>query len=253
MLLPFVGQDRFKSVKNFETRLNKALSTGTNTHQMLDESFLSFFKSNTLQPMRKSIIENSQILENYLHSLNSNIGLHFEKSENHAENKFHIFKMKLISRIKFIFGDPYRLCKLVYHYILQHDFNSLKNEREYYKTNIVDIYNNYKMLIVPEEIIGLPGIGFIEGMFCGSAYIGLRDPMYQDLGLIEGMHYIAYDGSLEDLISKISYYQENENELQRIAANGNDFVMKNFNQEKVAKDFFSNLYELASTNNLKHD
>ena len=45
------------------------------------------------------------------------------------------------------------------------------------------------------------GIGFVEGMACGSAYIGLDDPMYKDIGLIPGKHYIIY-GTLEDLKSR---------------------------------------------------
>ena len=49
-------------------------------------------------------------------------------------------------------------------------------------------------------------LGFVEGMACGSAYIGLDDPMYKDIGLIPGKHYITYDGTLEDLKSKIAYY-----------------------------------------------
>ena len=54
------------------------------------------------------------------------------------------------------------------------------------------------MFVVPEEANDLPGIGFVEGMACGSAYIGLDDGMYKDIGLIPRKHYITYDGTLED-------------------------------------------------------
>lgn len=251
--LPFVAQDRFRSLKDFATRLNKALSTGTNTHKIVEDSFVSFFKSDTLQPMRKTIADNSQILSPYLDSLITNIDAQAGKSKSSVENKTRKSLLKLVAPLKSIFGDPSRLGNLVYKYIFQHDFKSLKNERGYYKIDIVESYNNYKMFIVPEEVIGLPGIGFVEGMFCGSAYIGLRDPMYDDLGLVDGVHYIGYDGTLDDLISKISYYQEHEKELEKIASNGYDFVTGNFNTEKVARDFFTNLYERAAAKNLKND
>jgi hypothetical protein len=63
------------------------------------------------------------------------------------------------------------------------------------KFNIDDEYNKYKMFINAEEVIGLPGIGFVEGMACGTAYIGLRPPMYEDIGMEDRVHYIGYDGS----------------------------------------------------------
>jgi glycosyltransferase involved in cell wall biosynthesis len=111
--------------------------------------------------------------------------------------------------------------------------------------DIVEAYNNYKMFIVPEEIIDMPGIGFIEGMACGCAYIGKVDPMYQGIGLIEGVHYIGYDGTLDDLIAKISYYQEHEEELKVIARQGYNFVSENFNGDLVAKKLIEKLFELA--------
>ena len=97
------------------------------------------------------------------------------------------------------------------------------------------------MFVVPEEANDLPGIGFVEGMACGSAYIGLDDRMYKDIGLIPGKHYITYDGTLEDLKSKIIYYQKNNDELEAIALAGCNFVRKNFNGNSVAKKFYNDL------------
>jgi hypothetical protein len=70
------------------------------------------------------------------------------------------------------------------------------------------------MFIVPEEISGLPGIGFVEGMKCGTAFIGKECKMYSDLGLINGINYIGYDGTIGDLINKIIYYQNSAEELE---------------------------------------
>jgi spore maturation protein CgeB len=77
--------------------------------------------------------------------------------------------------------------------------------------------------------------------------------MYQDLGLVDGIHYIGYDGTLDDLIFKIRYYQKHEEELERIASNGYNFVIQNFNEEKVASDFFAALHEQARYKTFKND
>ena len=62
-------------------------------------------------------------------------------------------------------------------------------------------FNEYKMCLIGEEILGVPGIGFVEGMACGCAYFGKRG-YYEDYGMKEGVHYIAYDGSPDDLLEK---------------------------------------------------
>ena len=99
------------------------------------------------------------------------------------------------------------------------------------------------MHVVGEEILGIPGIGYVEGMACGSAYIGLDSPMYRDLGLIPGVHYIAYDGTKEGLRSIIEFWQrpENQAELEAIAKRGCDFVRTNFRGDKVASELLSSL------------
>jgi glycosyltransferase involved in cell wall biosynthesis len=253
MVLPFVAQRRFQPIKSFSLRLNKALSTGTNTHRITEINFNSFFKSDVLQPMRETISINSEKLKPFLDSLITNIQDNSNFKLTGYASQLGKFLHLLTKPLIFVFGDIYRLCNLVYNYIFKRDFSSMKNERGYYKIDIVESYNNYKMFIVPEEIIGLPGIGFVEGMSCGCAYIGIRDPMYMDLGLVDGIHYIGYDGTLDDLIFKITYYQKHEEELERIASNGYNFVSQNFNEEKVASDFFAALYEQAKYKTLKND
>jgi hypothetical protein len=114
--------------------------------------------------------------------------------------------------------------------------NEVKQEA-YFSYDIVELYNNYKMFVVPEEVGGLPGIGFVEGMMCGSAFIGLNDPMYTDIGLKDGVNYIGYDGTLEDLKYKITYYQEHQDELNMISNNGYNFVSENFKKYEVAEKF----------------
>lgn len=111
---------------------------------------------------------------------------------------------------------------------------------------MVEKFNDYKMCIVAEEALGLPGIGFVEGMACGCAYLGIDSPMYRDYGLIPGTHYITYDGTREGLRKTIEYYQasEHQEELGRIAKTGCEFVRKNFQGNVVAEHLLKELVHL---------
>lgn len=123
-------------------------------------------------------------------------------------------------------------------------------QKKYFSFNMVEKFNEYKMHVVGEEILGVPGIGYVEGMACGSAYIGLDSPMYRDLGLIPGVHYIAYDGTKEGLRRTVEYYQlpENQEKLERIADAGCKYVRSNFCGQKVAEKLFMDL--MIKTQNL---
>ena len=98
------------------------------------------------------------------------------------------------------------------------------------------------MFVVPEEVSGLPGIGFVEGMMCGSVFIGLNDPMYTDIGLKDGVNYIGYDGSLDNLKYKITYYQEHQKELNDISNNGYNFISENFKKYMIAEKFVNDVF-----------
>ena len=115
---------------------------------------------------------------------------------------------------------------------------NVKMKESYYSNfNIVDMYNKHKMFVAPEGINDTPPIGFVEGMSCGSALIALDNDMYKDLGLKTGFHYISYNGELEDLISKIRYFQKNNDKLEKISLQGHDFVINNLNPEKISHAF----------------
>ena len=218
--LPFVFQERFKAKKSFSERENKCLATGT--YQILTkkegrvEDFMNFFGVDTPHPMRKEIYENRESIKNIIDSYISD---------------FHEVKPKEVSSIDNAF---LRIIKSLYNLWFV-------KQSKYFKFDIVEKYNEYKMFIVPEEANDLPGIGFVEGMACGCAYFGIVDPMYSDIGLIDGIHYIGYDGTLDSLIDKIEYYQLHQDELELIAHTGMDFVRKNFNGKIVADKFLEDM------------
>ena len=124
-------------------------------------------------------------------------------------------------------------------------------QKKYFSFDMVEKYNDYKMFICPEDINGSYGIGTIEGMACGCAMIGWDYGAFEDMGMEVGKHYISYDGTMEDLIAKIRYYQkpENQTELENIAKAGCAFVRENFSQEKVAQNFYETLKKISEVQN----
>lgn len=216
-MLPFVPKERFKNIKKFNERKNKAIATGTLTLPLIDNDFTGFYGNGILQPMRFKIYKNKEKILSCIDSYIANIE---ENKVNHNITSNTFFLSKLINTIYSRF--------------------SLK-QKKYFSFNIVQKYNEYKMFIVPEEVIGLPGIGFVEGMLCGAAFIGIEDPMYKDIGLIAGINYIGYDGTLGDLVNKIRFYQQNNEKLEKIANAGYLFVQSNFNKENVMKKFLKYL------------
>jgi glycosyltransferase involved in cell wall biosynthesis len=202
--LPFVPNDKFINIKQFNERQNKAMVIGTITEPMDDEVFISYFGQNMVQPMRAKIYKNKADLVDAIDS----------------------------------FLSPIITTNVV-------NGKSESGQQGYHSLDFVSLFNNYKMFIVPEEVNDLPGIGFVEGMMCGSAFIGIRDPMFEDIGLKDGLNYIAYDGSLDDLVLKINYYQNHQIELENIAENGCKFVGKKFNKKTIIVNFMNHLKSLV--------
>lgn len=224
-LLPFVFQNRFKKIKNFFERKNKCIATGTlvkinNSGNLKQyDDFYNFYKVDNLQPVRKMIYENKDQLNEFIDSYIGELSEKKIKEQNQG-GKLRRFINKI------------------------HNFFAL-TRRKYFKFNIVEKYNDYKMFINGEEINDLPGIGFVEGMACGSAYLGQKDHMYEDLGLIGGQHYIVHDGSVEGIESIIGYYQNNPILLEKIADEGHAYVNEKFNGHIVAERFWEDLEILS--------
>lgn len=222
--LPFIFNERFNKKVAFADRQNKCLATGTiikttETHDpSIFKDFHQFYKTTVLQPLRNSIFINYRKLNKEIDSYISE----FYENKLKKEKTNNFFK-KFSNRFYNVF---------------------IANKRSYFKFNIVEKYNSHKMFVNGEEINDLPGIGFVEGMACGAAYIGKKDPMYTNLGLIPGIHYIGYKGTLIDLISKIRYFQKHSKQLEKIADTGYKFVIKKFNGEQAAKTFYQDLEEL---------
>lgn len=221
IVIPFVFANRFKNEKPFNERKNKCFSTGTITYKPSEE-FISVYGDPCDQPARKFVKDNPDFFKETVDCYSSDY-LEDNPGKQYIPGEFPII----------------RLYKKIY------NRTHIGKQKKYYSFNMVEKFNEYKMHLLGEEILGVPGIGFVEGMACGSAYIGIDSPMYRDYGLVPGVHYIIYDGTKEGLRKTVEFWQkpENQNELEQIAKRGCEFVRKNFCGEKIAEKLINELVE----------
>lgn len=218
IMKPYSFQPRFIVKRDFSSRKTKALAMGTLTKCHLPD-FFETYGTEYYQPHRKMIMDNAG---KYVEELDSYISEYQEEP------------------LKIINDNDLKIVKLMKN--ISNFFKS-GQQKSYFSFDMVDKYNEYKMFICPEDINGSYGIGTIEGMACGCAMIGWDYGAFEDMGMISGKHYISYDGTMEDLVAKIRYYQkpENQEELEMIAKTGCEFVRRNFSEEAVAKKFYEEL------------
>lgn len=222
--LPYVPASRFIANLPFGERINKIVVSGSITFRMKDENFKNFFKIDELQPLRRIIYENSHKYPNKIDSLISDVTASYAAAQSQVQGGFIVERLRNL----LLFKHP---------------------QMSYYKQDIVVAYNSHKMFSVPEEVCNLPAIGFVEGMACGCAFFGLDDPMYRDIGMIPGEHYVAYDGSLEGLMEAVSYYQINSEKLENIAENGHSFVIEKLNANKIYSDLIAHINLMINAKN----
>lgn len=229
--LPFVyNSKRFFLKNDFSTRVNKCLAVGA-ICPVGSKEFQSFFGEEYLHPMRRYIYEKSSKYNSEIDS--------FIRPFDHNVDKIRIIKKndsffeKLLKK-----NAPDFLVKILL---------GGKSRKEYYKFDIVQKYNEYKMFVCPEELVGLPSINAFEGMACGSVFIGIDDPMYTNLGMIPGVHYIAYEsGNFRDLVDKIRYYQDRPGILEEISKSGREFAENNLSEENIANSFWDDIEKISN-------
>ena len=215
-VIPFIYADRFVSKKYFKERKDKCFSTGTVTYM---HNITPYYGDPCAQPTRKQIMTHREELKDYVDCYNSD---YLEDTEDKK------LKGKTILA---------RFYNAVYSKLFS------GRQKKYYSFDMVEKFNDYKMCLIGEEVMQIPGIGFVEGMACGCAYIGQMVGYYEDYGMQEGVHYIGYDGTIEDLKKKIAYYQmpEHQEELESIAKTVCDFVRKNFCGSVIAEGLVNKL------------
>lgn len=226
--LPFTFTSRFQNRTNFLSRANKCFALGTIAPvDKNNKDFISFFGTDVLQPMRKTIMEKYGMYPDALDS----VIRQYEDFTFMRHNPNDSVYLKFIKRYAPQFIQRFFLAN-------QH--------KKYYAFDVVKKYNSYRMFVVPEENIGLPSTNVFEGMACGTAFFGIDDPMYTNLGLVPGVHYVVYrKDDLEDLVRQIRFYQTEPEKLQEIARSGQKFVEERFTGEKVAERFWQDLEAMS--------
>ncbi|MEX1112066.1 MAG: glycosyltransferase [Candidatus Andersenbacteria bacterium] len=229
-ILPFVYADRFKSRVPFEQRHNKCFAIGT-YFKSDSKDFLEFYGETPFHPMRHAIYHSGAVYQDYIDSYIT------EHSDNKSE-------LRLIQS-----GDPLwlKIGKRVAPFFLLEKLSPGHHQKKYFSFDIVKKYNAYRMFVSPEEVVGLPSVNMVEGMACGSTYIGIDHPTYTDIGMKPGVHYIAYkEGSIDDLARVIAYYQQRPQELAQIAERGYKLTRSRFNPQVVATQFWNDAEQLLS-------
>lgn len=217
IICPYTYESRFQNYHR--KRSDKALIIGTLSTCKNNSGYKlyrEFFQTEWIQTLRKLFYDNRNKISDFADSYISYINEDIENADSKNSN-FH----KIIIKIKKRF---------------------VRNRQSKYTSfNMVDKFNEYSMFLCPEENADMPGIGCFEGMASGTAYIGLDEFYYRNLGFIPGENYISYDGTIEGLKEKVNYYRKNSEKRDAIAQRGYNFVRDKFNATKVAAKFFEDL------------
>lgn len=227
--VPFQFEDRFQCKQEFNKRKNKICAMG-NIARIFPISvykhkeFSRVYHVNCMQPQRKLILEHSK-------ELSSLMDCYSGVSSNEVKTyKIHTYDCGVVKKYKKIYN-----------------FYSINRFSKYYRSfDMVEKYNEYKIVVNAEDANGIYAIGAIEAMACGCALIGCDYGAYEDLGMTAGVHYISYDGTIKDLKRKAEYYlsPEHQKDLEKIAKTGSEFVRKNFSEKRVAEKYYQYLYTI---------
>lgn len=219
--MPFVFEPRFQRINPFNQRKQKAVSVGTITYM---HNITDYYGDPCAQPARRNCRDLANERPEIIDSFNFD---YLENKQNAKKKQSNNPIIKIVQRLN---------AKL-----------TGGHQKQYYSFNMVEKLNSYKIAVVGEEIMGIPGIGFVEAMACGCAYIGQTTGYYEDYGMKEGIHYIGYDGSKKDLAAKIEYWMQPENQerLEQIADAGYNFVRTHFNKDVVAEGLLKQLQSLT--------
>ncbi len=205
-ILPFSVEQRFSNLNLF--RPNFGLASGAIPFPVFDKFLYDTYQSSDLQYQRRYILDNfPDVYKNYLHV---NFSVYKEPNNSHS-----LFS-NLIFCLKNLFIKP--------------------SSDSYYSIDIVKLYNSYKVIVCPNEIINVVGIGLIEGICCGMCPLIENDNLLEDYGLIEDINFITYDGSVNDLIDKLKFLHSNEHVINKIT-NNNKYLATNFYKNSVFNKF----------------
>lgn len=108
----------------------------------------------------------------------------------------------------------------------------------------VEMLNRYKMFLNDAGLSNFPPARTYEGIACGCVMVAEQNSIYDQIGFIPDVNYIAYEkDNYEHLKEKIKYYQMHSEELRRIHLRSME-LSKNYTHDKIA----DNLYQMIEKN-----
>lgn len=226
IVTPFAVRANFNSLKAYAQRKKAAIAVGSVSLKMTDDQyFVAHFKHDNLQPLRDAIYHG--IPEAYREKLHTVVS--------------HINQGGAARPVRGA-PNPITAIRNWFHNVF------IGGQRKYHSFDMCALFNDYKVHIVGEEVVGLPGIGFAEGMMCGTAFMGLDDAMYRVHGLIPDVHYITYTGGYEEMLLKLDQVINDDDRLASISRAGHEFAKTNFTESSVYKKLMLQLTEQAVGN-----
>ena len=133
-------------------------------------------------------------------------------------------------------------------YIQTHELD-LKNEidsrfpspekQKDFSYDAVEVLNSYTMFINDAGLSNFPPARTYEGIACGCVMVAENSDIYNDLGFIPNVNYIAFEpGNYEDMKNKIDYYMKHTCELAEMQKKSLK-LSKEFSHERVAETLYN--------------
>lgn len=229
MVSPFAVRPVFENVKPFVERRHSAIAVGTVSLKMTDDrAFVGHFGHDNLQPIREAIFNGIPAAHaEHLHTAVSHI------NEGGAGRPVRGVTNPVVALRNW----------------LHNVFRS--GQRKYHTIDMSALFNTYKAHVIGEEVVGLPGIGFAEGMMCGTVFVGIDDPMYRIHGLEPNIHYVAYSGGYPELLARLEEVLRDDAYLQSVSDVGCAFAKSHFREDLVYGKLIRMFAELPATDEAK--
>lgn len=224
-VIPFAVQERFKSTRPFDERLNKCVATGGISQHKLSPALMEFFfeyTSDNFYPLRIFLTENAIAVSDYI------------------DVKTGYYEACMQEAIRSSFSQPSQWRELVNRPIEEIVQIDAGKKIPYYSEDIVERYNRYRFSYVSDEIYHAPALGFFESMACGAIPIGIEDDIYRDIGLVKNVHYLPFDGSFGGLMTALVQAQANPDSVRHIPEQ-NEKLIGTFSEQRVSELFAQNL------------
>lgn len=226
---PFGFAPRFKKIKPWNKRKNKAVSLGSvNPIRNQDR-----FKGHEILITRNNKVEHKKItkpidkIKFFAYYFILNTGqtrdfAHFHKG---------LFFVQPFRRL--IVENEEKLSDIVDsklpHYPKIKDFSF----------DMVKCMNDYKMVHVDDGVIEIVGAKIYEASACGCVAIVPDEPFYNEWRFTDGVNCIKYKPmNMKDFRKKVEYYQKHPKELKKIQETGYAHVTKNFTHKKIANKIY---------------